>query len=744
MKTAAKNRTRGFVESLESRWMFHVVPTPIADVAVPLGAAAGTVDLSTKFENEELTGTIVQVTTSLGTFDIELTDAATPVTVANFLSYVNSGAYNTSFIHRSAKTGDGAPFVIQGGGYQVTQGLPHITTAAPIANEASPARPNARGTIAMARTDTLNSATSEWFVNLSDNTTLDAAASPYAVFGHVIGNGMTVVDAIAALPRVSIGGAFTELPAQSYKRGQSVGFGNLVTTPSVAVIPEISGYTVTSSNPAIVSGLVNGKNLALNYGAPGTANVTVTATDVLGNVASSTFAVTVQPSPTPKLVVREASGAAVASAQATPVGFGASAVGAAGATRVLTLQNYGAQPLVLGAIDVPAGYTVVGTAPTTIAPLGTATLTLVVDTAAVGTRAGNVTIPSNDPSGAFVVPVAGVVGTGVKIGTGGLKSATFTDADGTVSTVSLSGGGSATLVFTGTGVSVTDEKRGTVGGTGVGLANVTVDASTARTRVVVTSRGGDRISNVGGLTSAAAFDGIQGTGVRLTGTVSAPAMRTLNVSSLENAEVTIGAGSGPLAFSAKTVTDSALTSQSAVNTVRVTTWTDNGSDDPVSVAALNSFSATMVTGLQLTSAAAAGTVIVKGAMNNSTVRATSARSFSAASVSGTNVYAGYAGTALPTNKSQFAAGSAITTFTVRGAFANSNVAAAQIRTANVGVVTTNSGTGSFGVAGDVITTLTGRTSGGKTIRLTRLDNPTSAAAAIAALGDTGNFKVVVL
>ncbi|MDP7455601.1 MAG: peptidylprolyl isomerase [Gammaproteobacteria bacterium] len=146
--------------------------------------------------------TIVQVSTTLGNFSIELFDEITPITVANFLSYVNSGAYNGTFVHRSEPG-----FVIQGGWLvfdEPNNVLNPIAITPGIENE--PGISNIRGTLAMAKVDgDPNSATSQWFVNLADNSAnLDVANGGFTVFARVLSNGMDVVDTIAALPRATL------------------------------------------------------------------------------------------------------------------------------------------------------------------------------------------------------------------------------------------------------------------------------------------------------------------------------------------------------------------------------------------------------------------------------------------------------------------------------------------------------------------------------------------------------------
>ena len=138
----------------------------------------------------------VTLVTSRGSLTMELDPASAPITVSNFLGYVNSDYYASTLFHRVI-----AGFVAQGGGY--TTGLvKKAGQLAPITLESNKGLSNLRGTVAMARTSDANSATSEFFVNLVANTFLDyqSAASPgYAVFGTVT-QGMDVIDAIAALP----------------------------------------------------------------------------------------------------------------------------------------------------------------------------------------------------------------------------------------------------------------------------------------------------------------------------------------------------------------------------------------------------------------------------------------------------------------------------------------------------------------------------------------------------------------
>jgi len=131
--------------------------------------------------------------TTLGDFKIEFFDKEAPLSTANFLKYVDSGFFNGTIFHRIVPG-----FVIQGGGF--TEDMSQKKTEAPIKNEADNGLKNSRGTLSMARTNDINSATSQFFVNLKDNDFLDHSRGNfgYAVFARVT-HGMDVVDKIAAV-----------------------------------------------------------------------------------------------------------------------------------------------------------------------------------------------------------------------------------------------------------------------------------------------------------------------------------------------------------------------------------------------------------------------------------------------------------------------------------------------------------------------------------------------------------------
>jgi peptidyl-prolyl cis-trans isomerase A (cyclophilin A) len=138
----------------------------------------------------------VKIATSAGDIVIELDAAKAPKTVDNFVQYVKAGHYDGTVFHRVI-----ASFMIQGGG--MTADMKEKATRAPIPLESKNGLSNARGTVAMARTNDPNSATAQFFINVKDNERLNAANSPdgngYAVFGKVV-SGMDVVDKIRDVP----------------------------------------------------------------------------------------------------------------------------------------------------------------------------------------------------------------------------------------------------------------------------------------------------------------------------------------------------------------------------------------------------------------------------------------------------------------------------------------------------------------------------------------------------------------
>lgn len=215
---------------------------------------------------------------SAGSVYVDLLDVDAPNTVANFLNYVdsaNSGRrYDGTFIHRNVPG-----FIIQGGGYAYDPGLgafsassaPHIPEDPPVVNEFDVSRSNVRGTIAMAKLGgDPNSATSEWFFNLADNSAnLDNQNGGFTVFGRVLGNGMDLVDAIAGMAVVNEGGAFSSLPVVN--ASNPVDTSNLVVVsriivnpPTIAVAPADQDFRFVALNSGSATAVLTVQNVGVD------------------------------------------------------------------------------------------------------------------------------------------------------------------------------------------------------------------------------------------------------------------------------------------------------------------------------------------------------------------------------------------------------------------------------------------------------------------------------------------------
>jgi len=188
-----------------------------------------------------MAGTVVRVSTPVGDFHIELFDDTAPGTVSNFLGYVNSGTYNGTVVHRLVPG-----FVFQGGWLTFNEGQQTffpIPTTGNIQNEFSTAAPNLRGTIAMAKVGgDPHSANSQWFINLQDNPDLNTVNGGYTVFGRVLGNGMQVVDKIAALPPVTVLSGYDPFPLINYSGGSLLS--RHLVSLNMTVVGTTSGFPV--------------------------------------------------------------------------------------------------------------------------------------------------------------------------------------------------------------------------------------------------------------------------------------------------------------------------------------------------------------------------------------------------------------------------------------------------------------------------------------------------------------------
>jgi peptidyl-prolyl cis-trans isomerase A (cyclophilin A) len=266
------------------------------------------INLTNNFDDPLTTGLVARFElyeTSLagGVANVVLFDqagAGAPLTVQNFQNYVNDGDYIDSIIHRSVPE-----FVVQGGGFTATPtGIGLVPPDPPVTNEFSADRSNLRGTIAMAKLgNDANSATSQWFFNLADNSAnLDIQNGGFTVFGELLGEtDRAVVDAIAAVTvfnASSLNPAFSDLPLLLPPGTTTITSENdFVRFRSISInqVDELDFAVVNNTNPALVNASVSDNQLLLSYlpGQLGSAAITVRATNLLGQVVEDTFQVTV-------------------------------------------------------------------------------------------------------------------------------------------------------------------------------------------------------------------------------------------------------------------------------------------------------------------------------------------------------------------------------------------------------------------------------------------------------------------
>ncbi|MBE9219442.1 peptidylprolyl isomerase [Dolichospermum flos-aquae] len=282
-----------------------IVTNPILNVVVNINAPDTTLNLSNYFDDPLTTGKVARfnlANTSTGTIGngiinvvlFDQTGTGAPLTVQNFQSYVNTGSYTNSFIHRSIPS-----FIVQGGGYTYNNStLTTIPSNAPVQNEFSTQRSNLRGTIAMAKLgNNPNSATNQWFFNLADNSSnLNNQNGGFTVFGQALGaNDLTTIDAIAAVRTYNAGGAFTNLPLTQ----AAISDTNFIRFSSITVTQEdeLRFSIVNNSKPTLVTPSISNKQLFLDYlpNQTGISQITVRATNLFGEFIDYQFTATVLP-----------------------------------------------------------------------------------------------------------------------------------------------------------------------------------------------------------------------------------------------------------------------------------------------------------------------------------------------------------------------------------------------------------------------------------------------------------------
>ncbi|MCE9590764.1 MAG: peptidylprolyl isomerase [Planctomycetes bacterium] len=312
---AKKRRPPAWVglESLESRDLLSAVLTsPFSNLQASVNQATSSIDLVPHFDDPTVTGKVVKFDTVMGAFYAELynvangSKSAAPLSVAQFLNHANNAllpnsnttrfsSYDNTLISR-VDTGTG---LIQGGGYDYPtfETLPIGPT---VVGEYSDTRPNVRGTIGWARNSSPNSATNQWYINTEDNTTGLGSSNNggYTVFGQVLGSGMTVVDAIAALPVFNADALNPDIGSQFPLRNTppvQAGDNNVVLINSIRETTELA-FTASSSNTGLVkTSILDDGTLLLDFGLnqTGTATITVVATDRAGALTQTSFDITV-------------------------------------------------------------------------------------------------------------------------------------------------------------------------------------------------------------------------------------------------------------------------------------------------------------------------------------------------------------------------------------------------------------------------------------------------------------------
>lgn len=348
-------RVLGTAERLEQRLaLTATVLSALPDLTVPATDTSRTISVVGRFDDTAVTGTVARFSINAASPNdrvfVELFDKegagrtrTTPLTVANFLKYVDAGDYANTIIHRSVPG-----FVVQGGGFTAPTapsnqagGSPTtITTRPTVANE--PGNTNVRGTIAMAKLgNDPDSATDQWFFNLADNSAnLDNQNGGFTAFGRVLGSGMTAVDAMAAVKTYNLGGAFDQIPLRDVPNPVPGSYvvqpGQYVTLPSIRRVGELV-YSVTSSNSNLVTASFlddsAGTNLRLDYGVgqSGSAEIAVKATSVFDptDFVVDTFTVVRDPPTGPQAptgVVAQPGNGLVSLAWAAPASNGGAAI----------------------------------------------------------------------------------------------------------------------------------------------------------------------------------------------------------------------------------------------------------------------------------------------------------------------------------------------------------------------------------------------------------------------------------
>jgi cyclophilin family peptidyl-prolyl cis-trans isomerase len=306
-----ESKTRQFTvvrDNQDPTFAAPAAPVQLYRGMAPADQTKVALDLWSIFVDADMNNSLVRLVTNEGNIDIELYDRDAPRTVANYLNYVESGAYDNTIFHRRDTN-----FVLQGGnnefnGTSPNSTLPEIDADPAVLNEYSASRPNVRGTLAMAKqgatpptNQSINSATNNFFVNLKDNTSIlnNTQNGGFTVFGKVTDDTMSTVDALASIPVQNRGGALNQLPLQDFN-GNFPGNltpDNLAYISDAMVLRQVEDLTfsnVTTDNPNVVATVENNR-IILSIPASGAVStqITITATDRAGASVTGTFTVNI-------------------------------------------------------------------------------------------------------------------------------------------------------------------------------------------------------------------------------------------------------------------------------------------------------------------------------------------------------------------------------------------------------------------------------------------------------------------
>lgn len=276
-----------------------VLVNPIPDQSLTINQSNITLDLN-NYINDPDTQKAIEIITNKGVMIFSLFEKATPAPVNNFLDYVENETYKNNVFHRSV-TNDGMS-IIQSGSFTLSETrLTSNLTKDPIIN--APGIPNTKGTIAYARTSNPDSATSGWYINVSDSPGLDSGDS-YTVFGRATDGSISVIETIQEIPTAShsieINNQNTILNDFPTTDGLNPNFlteDNIVIVDNIRSIRPIKHEIISISNPSIASieKIINNNNtnLLIKPITPGSSKVTIRSTDIDGNFLDTEINVTV-------------------------------------------------------------------------------------------------------------------------------------------------------------------------------------------------------------------------------------------------------------------------------------------------------------------------------------------------------------------------------------------------------------------------------------------------------------------